>query len=369
MNSFKRITAIMMTVAIVFQLAALQGSATAAQAEPAGNGKTVSIRIVKGIEDTSDFVGAFPEDLFMSGAVEENPLKQPAAQSRTEYEEMPGYYQTYYSDILYGTGTVDTCGSSIVALAMMATFLTGYDYTPDVLARWFAAKATDDAARLQYACDALDLPYETSTDWEETFDQLQDGKYVILQMDATSMFSQSQHFIVLKGMTEEGKILVNDPKLTNFINETLKEKYLTGFEETDISTGFCSAWIFDKSKVPEDISCYTDSCDIGSDSRYEDLNLTPAEKQLLARVVCTKGYGECEEGQQMMLEVILNRLLSEDFADSLKEIVYGEKPLCDTDALNKADVTWQQYLVVEKALSGPYLLGADVTEFSYICHQ
>ena len=361
--------ATVLAVATVFQLAALRTSATTVENESAGKGKTVAIRLIKGIEDMSDFVEVFPKNLNMTGLVEENPLKKAVPLERTEYTEMPVYYQNHYSQILYGTGTVASNGSSITSLAMVATFFTGYSYTPDVLARWFAAKATDDAARLTYACDALKLPYETSEDWEETFRQLKKGKYVIAQMDETSMFTTSSHFLVLTGLTEDGKLLVADPQLSNTVNEVLNAKYLTGFEETDISTGFRAAWIFDKDDVDADISCYMDPQDTAGDSRYEDLDLTPAEKQLLARVVATAGYGECAEGQQMLVEVILNRLLSGEFEDSLKQIVCGERPLCDTDTLNQAEVTWQEYLVVEKALSGPYLLGADVTDFSYICHQ
>ena len=366
MNSLRKFMATLLAVAIVFQLAVLPASAATEENEPAE--KTVSIRLIKGVEDTSDFVEAFPKNLKMTGLVEENPLKKAETPQRTEYEEMPVYYQNYYADIRYGTGTVASTGSSITALAMIATYFTGYPYTPDVLSRWFAAKATDDAARLAYACDALELPYKTSENWAETFKQLKKGKYVIARMDETSMFTTASHFIVLTGV-KDGKILVADPQLNNTINQTLNAKYLTGFEEADISTGFCSAWIFDKDDVDGDISCYTGSQEIGEDTRYEDLDLTPAEKQLLARVVATAGYGECEEGQQMLVEVILNRLLSGELEGSVKQIVCGDDPLCDTDTLNKAEVTRLHYLVVEKALAGPYLLGADVTDYAYICHQ
>ncbi|MBQ8230762.1 MAG: hypothetical protein IJZ34_02345 [Lachnospiraceae bacterium] len=120
----------------------------------------------------------------------------------------------------------------------------------------------------------------------------------------------------------------------------------------------------------------------GGDSagaRYETLELTYAEKQLLARAVCVLGEDECAvcqqvltectECQQALVEVLLNRMLSEEFPDELKELVYGKDALCDVDLLNAAEVTETEYAVVTRAIYGPYLLNEDVTDFSYTCHK
>ena len=98
-------------------------------------------------------------------------------------------------------------------------------------------------------------------------------------------------------------------------------------------------------------------------ARYETLELTYAEKQLLARVVCVLGEDECVESQQAQVEVLLNRLLSEEFANELKDLVYGETGLYDVDLLNAAEVTEAEYGVVTRAINGPYLLNEDVTDF------
>jgi len=204
---------------------------------------------------------------------------------------------------------------------------------------------------------------------EYTYEQLQAGKCAVIQADEASLFSDSRHFVVLKGITADGKILVNDPSADNLVKEGLKEKYTAGFEETDISTGFCRAWIYDKNAVPADIARYTSVPEAGETDRYGTLELTPAEKQLLSRVVCVKAKGECEEGQQMLIEVILNRLLSDNYPDALKEIVYGEDGICVAGELNGAELTQIHYSMVERALRGPHLLEEDVTDFSYECHD
>ena len=110
----------------------------------------------------------------------------------------------------------------------------------------------------------------------------------------------------------------------------------------------------------------------GGDSagaRYESLELTYAEKQLLARAVCVLGEGECVEGQQALVEMLLNRLLSEEFPDELREIVCGKDGLCDAELLNEVALTDTDYAVVEKAIYGSYILNEGVTDLSYTCHE
>lgn len=368
MSSLKRITACVLTAAIVFQLAALRVSAASALTGYSGNSSILRIHIAKNAGTESDFVAKFPKKLSLLEGKMENPLEQILVPAPVQYQDVPNFFQINYDDILYGDGTVESCGSSITALAMAATYLTGYDYRPDVLSRWFAGKKDEDIARLTYASTELGLSFATSQDWEETLEQLKAGKLIVAQTDSNSVFGGYSHFVVLKGMTKDGKILVNDPSIENTLKEELKEKYETGFEEPEIGSGFRYAWIFDQRKVPVKASYYKET-PASNKTRYETLKLTPAEKQLLARVVCVNGHGECEEGQQMMIEVILNRLLSKDYPNELKEIIYGEEPLCDVALLNEAELTQTHYLVVERALHGPYQLDKNVTDFTYVCHK
>lgn len=372
MSSLKKITAFVLAAVVVSQLTVFRASAVSALTGYSGDRNNVRIDITSGSAEGSDFAETFPGELYLRESTLENPLKQAENPIPAQYADIPSYFQLSYSNILYGDGTVETSGSSIVALAMVATYLTGYSYYPDDLSRWFAGKADNDIARLNYAAKALQLPFEVSQQWggeEGTFSALKAGKLIVVQTDSKSVFGADSHFVVLKGMTEKGKILVNDPCISNLVDNDLKEKYTTGFEETDISTGFRYAWIFDKSEVSDDIVCYTDAPASEGKSRYASLKLTPAEKQLLARAVYANAYGECEEGQQMMAEVILNRMLSDEYPDDLKDIIYGEDGLCDASLLNEAELTQTHYLVVERALFGPYQLKESVTDFSYVCHK
>jgi hypothetical protein len=332
-----------------------------------GSRDTILIQLNQEGQQDSDFVEEHPESLFLTELELEQPT--PAQPLRQVYEQIPLYVQGAYPHALYGQGSVTSCGSSITALAMVATYLTGYDYQPDVLARNFAGKADSDDTRLLHGICALNLPFETSDEWDLIRQALEEGKCVILRLKVDSVFAEKKHYIVLRAITEEGKILIHDPLDANYNKAELKEGFETGFEETLISDCAQLGWIFDPADVQEDIAWYVESAAELPGDRYDSLELTPTEKQLLARVSHVLGYGECVEGKQVLVEVILNRMLSEEFPDDLRQIIFGENALCESNVLNEVELTDIDWMCVEKAIYGPYLLEKDVTDFSFECHK
>lgn len=376
MNWLKRMAAMVLTAVVFLQCAALPVSAAVGSMVGfSGSREIVLINITSDSNQKTDFVLKLPKSLSVKEETMEFPTQEWEVFPHRDYDSIPMYFQSDYPDALYGSGTVETCGSGITALAMVATYLTGYEYLPDELARCFAGKADEDVARLTYGSKALELPYKTTEDWTTVFEALKAGKPVIIQLDRLSVFTDSeemdaQHFVILTGITTEGKILVQDPCGSHYIAEELKEGFLTGFSEEDVSTGFRYGWIYDKSAVPKNIARYADTEKPAATNRYRKLKLTPAEKQLLARAVYVLGHGECAEGQQAMVEVILNRLLSSEYPDELREILFGDEPMCDMARLNEAQLTSVQYRIVERALEGPYILTTTkATDFSYQCHK
>lgn len=376
MNWLKRLTAMALSALIFVQCAALNASAAnGSLVGYSADREIVRINITPEAGKDSDFVKKLPKRLSVKEETMEFPVAEWEIPQCWNYTDIPMYFQSDYPDALYGSGTVETCGSGITALAMVATYLTGYDYLPDEMARHFAGKADEDVGRLNYASGALGLHGKTSEDWDDVMEALKYGKTVIIQLDRLSVFTDlkdthAQHFVILTGKTEDGKILVQDPMGEHYVNEKLQEGFLNGFAEADVSTGFRYAWIYDKSEVPDDIARYADTEAPAKKNRYTKLNLTPAEKQLLARVVAVNGYGECVEGQQAMIEVLLNRLLSKQFPNELKALLFGEEPMCDVALLNEVQPTSVEYRVVERALKGPYILsGTTITDFTYQCHK
>ena len=55
------------------------------------------------------------------------PETTPAEPERTLYDAVPNYYETDYPDIRYGTGSFAEYGGGVTSVAMVATYLTGYE--------------------------------------------------------------------------------------------------------------------------------------------------------------------------------------------------------------------------------------------------
>ena len=167
------------------------------------------------------------------------------------YRRVPLYFQTDYPNNMFGSGTIANNGCSITALAMVASYLTGHEYLPDELAGYFGGVAENNIDRLEKGADAMQLPWEKMENFHRTMDALREGKVIIALMESESLFTDSQHFIVLTGMDENGLIQVNDPYEPNYEKRDLKRAFRDGFSEGDICCGFSGAWAFDKSAMPE----------------------------------------------------------------------------------------------------------------------
>lgn len=280
------------------------------------------------------------------------------------WQQVPQYFQNDYPKVMYGTGSVATSGCSVTALAMVATYMTGHEYLPDELARYFGGTAENNIARLENGSDTMQLPYTKAKNFHETMQALKDGKVAIAMMTGNSLFTSSQHFIVLTGLNEEGKIMVNDPNRSNYDLWNLKRAFQEGFDEGDILYGYSGAWIYDKSAMPEEPFLYSEPEPVRGEQRYPDMELTLEDKQFLAKVVWVEARGESLEGQQAVAEVVLNRMASGNYPDTLKGVIYAEGQFRSVPYLDDAQPCQAQYEAIENAIYGPYVLPEDVTHFA-----
>ena len=297
---------------------------------------------------------------------ETSPALQPteAPRGMDLYLQIPLYFQTDYPDNMYGTGSIASSGCSVTCLAMVATYMTGHEYLPDELARYFGGTAENNIDRLRNGSDAMQLAYREAANWHETYQALLDGKVVIALMDGTSLFTDSQHFIVLAGITEEGKIMVNDPYEPNYDAWNLKRAFREGFTENDILMGYSGGWIYDKSAMPEDPFLYYEPEPVRGECRYPDIHLTDEDKDLLARMIWTEAQGESLEGQQAVAEVVLNRMASDLYPDTLRGVIFADGQFKSATQLDDAKPYQAQYEMIENALYGPYVLPKEVVFFA-----
>lgn len=278
--------------------------------------------------------------------------------------EVPLYYQTDYPQVRYGAGSIATSGCSVTCLAMVATALTGHPYQPDELADYFSDyNSINHMDKLEYMSDCLQLPWEKAGNFHVALNALKEGKLVIALMNGTSLFTSGQHFIVWTGINEEGKIMVHDPNEANYSLWNLKNAFVNGFREGDLCYGYDGAWIYDPDAMPEVPFIYAeDKPEV--ECRYPELELTLEEQNLLAKMVWVEARGEPFEGQQAVAEVVLNRLVSGNYQDSVAGVIYAENQFRSAGFLEEAEPVNIQYEAIERALEGPYVLPVDVVHFA-----
>ncbi len=103
--------------------------------------------------------------------------------------------------------------------------------------------------------------------------------------------------------------------------------------------------------------------------RYAAIDMSEDERRELAEVVYLEAGNQCAEGQQAVAEVILNRVISPDFPDTVYDVLHqGENsagPQFSTiGSLALAEPETAQYEAINAALYGPSILPEDVVFFS-----
>lgn len=132
------------------------------------------------------------------------------------------YNQGNYSDP-YSQGTVETSGCGPTALAMVLTYLTGKEVSPSETAAkgngtYTCSKGTTwnyfgDMAQ-QYGVQCTQMEPSSSN----IKDNLNNGKTLILSMGPGD-FTKRGHFIVARGLDQNGNLVVADPSSTSRTNK------------------------------------------------------------------------------------------------------------------------------------------------------
>lgn len=160
--------------------------------------------------------------------------------------QIPLYIQTEYSHIPYGTGSIADCGCAPTSFAMVASYLTGSTITPIDAVAWcgnayymprvgtywsyFAAAAS------HFGCGSV----TQTTDANAVLQALSEGRPVI-SSQSPGLFTSGGHFIVLRGLTSDGKVLVNDPNDSDTKNHA--NRAFDMMSEIHVSSK--QYWIFD----------------------------------------------------------------------------------------------------------------------------
>lgn len=352
------LTAFALAVSIVIPAHADQDELLSVDEESAAMGEGYYIELPEESAEDSQTAPTDPD-----AAAQADPPSGKRDWTEVYTHEFPLYSQLDYPNQRYGSGTVATSGCSITSLAMVASYLTGHAYYPDELAKYFGGYGENNVQRLEYGAQQLQLPIHKADTIRDVFAAMKNGDVAILLMNHMSIFTETQHFIVLTGINEEtGKYMVYDSYPPNYEKWDLKRGFVEGFEEKDLMLGYCGGWIFSIRGMPEEPFIYTEEKP-EADPRY-GVELTWDEQQLLAKLIWLEARGESKEGQQAVAEVALNRLVSGEYGDTLSEVIYGEGQFRTTPFLDEAEAWQAQYEAIDAALDGPNILPMDVMHFA-----
>lgn len=307
-----------------------------------------------------------PEETAPDETVPEETVPEETVPEETEeqVQEMPQFFQEDYPDTMYVGGTVASSGCNITSLAMVASYMTGHYYSPAELAESFGGFMGSQTERLEYASTQLRLPWRRAGNWPDAREALKNGDILILLMNAASDFTSNQHFIVVYGITPDGKLLIRDSSKVNHTRWELKDKFENGFEYVDVTKGYDGGWIYEMSRMPEDPYIYVKPELDKSNPRYPDIQMTGEEKELLARMVWVEAQGETYDGQQAIAEIVLNRVAADNFPNNINDVIMQEGQFRSAAFLEKAKPTQTQYEAIERAIYGPYVLPEDVVFFA-----
>ena len=304
-----------------------------------------------------------PEETAAETTVPEETVPVETEAPKVTIDAVPHYHQSEYPDIRYGNGTVATSGSSVATLAMVATYMTDHVYTPADIADYAVQYGGSHYGRLEKVSDLMQIPWKRALNVNEALKAVREGKVAIALMGSRSVFPGGNHFIVLTGVTEDGKIRVLDPDDRDYSAWGVGELLENGFPDGKLIAGYEGAWIYDKTQMPEEPFIYEPE-PAPQESRYPGLELTDAEVKLMADLIFMEAQSEPFEGQQAVAEVILNRLKSGNFQSSINSIIYAKDQFAAVKNLYLAQPTDTQYKAVERALNGPYVLPEDVVFYA-----
>lgn len=167
-----------------------------------------------------------------------------ATSSTPNLNDFVNYYQYNYSDPYYAGTTIAEAGCGPTSMAMVLTYLTGKEVSPVEATNYSVKHGTyvnGQGTTWSYFGE-ISSDYginceESEVSSENIVNSLSNGKIVIMSM-GPGTFTRSGHFIVLKGINDDGTISVADPN-----NE---ERSNTNYDVSTFVNEGQEMWSFDK---------------------------------------------------------------------------------------------------------------------------
>lgn len=181
---------------------------------------------------------SIPEETIHEELVPDIPLY-----NQLEYNCPFGYTRLWNGDM----PTVKNSGCGITSLAMVASYLLDDpSVTPDILAEQFWNYNTECGASWTLFTDSDDIlgigEVIQVMNWEDGVEEALRSGHPVISNQGPGIFTNSGHYIVLTGMTEDGRVLVNDPNGANYLR--LADSFENGFKKEHITWHSRAYWIY-----------------------------------------------------------------------------------------------------------------------------
>ena len=161
--------------------------------------------------------------------------------------QIPHYLQTDYGNIPYGGGSIASSGCGPTSFAMIASYLTDTTITPADAVAWCGNSyympgvgtywSYFQAAANHFGCGSV----TQTSDANQVLQALSEG-HPVISSQRVGLFTSGGHFIVLRGVTADSKVLVNDP------NDNSSKNYINREFDmmSEVHATSNAYWIFDK---------------------------------------------------------------------------------------------------------------------------
>lgn len=123
-------------------------------------------------------------------------------------------------------------------------------------------------------------------------------------------------------------------------------------------------------EVPVEVTTYVQVPVVlkeGTQNRYSAMELSAYDLELLARIAWREARGEKAIGMRMVIEVVLNRVLSSQFPDTVEGVLYQKGQFAQGDgvpSLEEIVPTQDQYDAVSLVMNETPITDADVYFFA-----
>ena len=144
----------------------------------------------------------------------------PPTNNNEQEKTFVNYYQKDFSELVENSSAV-TAGGASTAVAMVLTAINEKDITPIETTKWGVENNADvpnEQGEITYfdniskaygiECESMELTKEN------ILKNISDGKYMIISMDE-GKFGNKGNYIVITGITEDGKLKIADPNSTD----------------------------------------------------------------------------------------------------------------------------------------------------------